>query len=60
LLHTGRWEGELGKSKADASRVVVASRWSLRQDEKGRPVAQAPGARNSESQSGACKAFHGT
>ena len=39
LLHTGRWEGELGKSKADASRVVVASRWSLRQDEKGRPVA---------------------
>jgi PAS domain S-box-containing protein len=39
LLHTGRWEGELQKTKADGSRVVVASRWSLRQDEQGRPVA---------------------
>jgi PAS domain S-box-containing protein len=39
LLRTGRWEGELRKSKADGSRVVVASRWSLRQDERGRPVA---------------------
>ncbi len=39
LLHTGRWEGELQKTKADGSRVVVASRWSLRPDEQGRPVA---------------------
>ncbi|WP_263354634.1 sensor histidine kinase [Acidicapsa acidisoli] len=39
LLRTGRWEGELRKSKADGSKVVVASRWSLRQDEQGRPVA---------------------
>jgi light-regulated signal transduction histidine kinase (bacteriophytochrome) len=39
LLRSGRWEGELRKSKADGSRVVVASRWSLRQDEQGRPVA---------------------
>jgi PAS domain S-box-containing protein len=39
LLRTGRWEGELQKSKADGSRVFVASRWSLRQDEQGRPVA---------------------
>jgi PAS domain S-box-containing protein len=38
LLHTGRWEGELRKTKADGSRVVVASRWSLRQ-EQGRAVA---------------------
>jgi light-regulated signal transduction histidine kinase (bacteriophytochrome) len=38
LLHTGRWEGELRKTKADGSSVVVASRWSLRQDQ-GRPVA---------------------
>jgi PAS domain S-box-containing protein len=39
LLRTGRWEGELGKTKADGSRVVVASRWSLRKDEKGQAVA---------------------
>jgi hypothetical protein len=34
LLRTGRWEGELWKSKADGSQVVVASRWSLRRDER--------------------------
>jgi PAS domain S-box-containing protein len=39
LLNTGRWEGELRKTKADGSRVVVASRWSLRQDEQGQAVA---------------------
>jgi PAS domain S-box-containing protein len=39
LLHTGRWEGELRKTKAGGSRVVVASRWSLRRDEQERPVA---------------------
>jgi PAS domain S-box-containing protein len=39
LLRTGRWEGELRKMKADGSRVFVASRWSLRQDEQGNPVA---------------------
>jgi PAS domain S-box-containing protein len=39
LLRTGRWEGELRKTKADGSPVVVASRWSLRQDEMGRPLA---------------------
>jgi PAS domain S-box-containing protein len=39
LLRTGRWEGELRKTKADGSGVVVASRWSLRQDEQGRPLA---------------------
>jgi PAS domain S-box-containing protein len=39
LLRTGRWEGELRKTKADGSAVVVASRWSLRQDEQGRPLA---------------------
>jgi len=39
LLRTGRWEGELQKTKADGSRVVVASRWSLGQDAQGRPTA---------------------
>jgi PAS domain S-box-containing protein len=39
LLRTGRWEGELRKTKADGSGVVVASRWSLRQDDRGRPTA---------------------
>ncbi len=38
LLRTGRWEGELRKTKADGSAVVVESRWSLRQDEHGRPT----------------------
>ena len=39
LLRTGRWEGELQKSRADGSRVVVASRWSLREDEQGQAIA---------------------
>jgi PAS domain S-box-containing protein len=38
LLGTGRWEGELGHTKADGSRVVVASRWSLRRDDQERPA----------------------
>jgi len=39
LLRTGRWDGELEKTKADGTRVVVSSRWSLRRDEQGRPAA---------------------
>ena len=39
LLRTDRWEGELRKSKADGTEMVVASRWSLRRDEQERPAA---------------------
>ena len=39
LLGAGRWEGELVQTRADGSRVVVASRWSLQRDEEGRPRA---------------------
>src|SRR3982074_1746745 len=39
LLRSGRWDGELEKTRADGSQVIVASRWSLRRDEQGRPAA---------------------
>jgi PAS domain S-box-containing protein len=39
LLQTGRWEGEVKHVKADGAEVMVASRWSLRRNEGGRPVA---------------------
>ena len=39
LLRTGRWEGELKKTRADGAQVVVASRWSLQRDADGRPFA---------------------
>jgi PAS domain S-box-containing protein len=39
LRRTGRWEGELTQNKADGTQVVVSSRWSLQQDDQGRPAA---------------------
>ena len=39
LLETDQWEGELTRTKADGQQVTVASRWSLRRDHRGRPVA---------------------
>jgi PAS domain S-box-containing protein len=39
LLSSDRWEGELVHTKADGTRVVVASRWSLQRDEQNRPIA---------------------
>src|SRR5258707_8632972 len=37
LLRSGRWDGELKKTRADGTQLAVASRWSLRRDELGRP-----------------------
>ena len=39
LLRSGRWEGEVQKTRSDGTQVVVASRWSLRRDEQERPAA---------------------
>ncbi len=39
LNDSGRWEGELGKTKSNGTPVTVASRWSLQRDEAGRPTA---------------------
>jgi PAS domain S-box-containing protein len=39
LLANGRWEGELLKTKKDGTQIVVASRWSLKRDNSGAPVA---------------------
>ena len=39
LMHSGRWEGELVHTKKFGTPVIVASRWSLQRDERGRPVA---------------------
>jgi len=39
LLSSDRWDGELEKTRADGTKVVVASRWSLRRDQHRRPAA---------------------
>ncbi len=39
LLRTGRWQGELKRTTAQGTTVVVAARYALRRDEQARPVA---------------------
>src|SRR6266481_966032 len=39
LLRTGRWEGELRRTTAQGTAVVVVARYALRRDELERPVA---------------------
>jgi PAS domain S-box-containing protein len=39
LIRDGRWEGEIIHTRRDGTKVVVASRWSLRRDDRGRPAA---------------------
>ncbi|WP_177228178.1 PAS domain-containing sensor histidine kinase [Hyphomicrobium facile] len=39
LYRTGRWEGELLRTCKDGRQIAVASRWSLRRDNKSRPIA---------------------
>jgi PAS domain S-box-containing protein len=39
LLRTGRWEGELKKTKADGTGVLVMSRWALKRDQHWNAIA---------------------
>jgi PAS domain S-box-containing protein len=39
LLRTDRWQGELVKTKKDGTEIVAESRWSLKRDDRGAPVA---------------------
>jgi PAS domain S-box-containing protein len=39
LFDTGRWEGEVEKTRADGKSVFVATRWSVQRDENKNPVA---------------------
>ena len=39
LHRAARWEGELRHTRKDGTHVVVSSRWSLRRDPQGRPIA---------------------
>ncbi|MEX0802437.1 MAG: ATP-binding protein [Candidatus Binatia bacterium] len=37
LIRQGRWEGELIQTRKNGTRIITASRWSLRRDQAGNP-----------------------
>lgn len=39
LVSSGRWDGEVTRTRSDGTQLVVASRWSLQRDEHDRPTA---------------------
>jgi PAS domain S-box-containing protein len=39
LVNCGRWEGELIQIRRDGSPIMVESRWNLRRNEQGKPLA---------------------
>ncbi|WP_408998872.1 PAS domain S-box protein [Syntrophus buswellii] len=39
LIACGQWEGELNQIRRDGSPILVESRWSLRRNEQGKPLA---------------------
>ncbi|HTS31260.1 MAG TPA: ATP-binding protein [Bryobacteraceae bacterium] len=39
LARTGRWDGELTRTRANGTSVVVASRFSVQRDQQGKPIA---------------------
>jgi PAS domain S-box-containing protein len=39
LETSGRWEGELKRTRSDGAHVIVASRWSLKRDDRQQPIA---------------------
>jgi diguanylate cyclase (GGDEF)-like protein/PAS domain S-box-containing protein len=39
LLRIGHWEGQIGHTTKSGERIVVASRWAVKRDSEGKPVA---------------------